>query len=125
MKSTGKFSDQRVKKGLFPLSTFVLFFLLFALLTTLQMVMIGQVIDYKSLPAQNVAAVLGFWVVITLSIIKPLIAGTFAVPVATRTTHFAAKISPIPMVIALVGTSSFFSKKRALALMVLSVKVSM
>lgn len=34
MKSTGKFSDQRVKKGLFPLSTFVLFFLLFALLTT-------------------------------------------------------------------------------------------
>ena len=63
MKSTGKFSDQRVKKGLFPLSTFVLFFLLFALLTTLQMVMIGQAIDYKSLPAQNVAAVLGFWVV--------------------------------------------------------------
>ena len=31
-----------MKRGLFPLSTFVLFFLLFALLTTLQMVMIGQ-----------------------------------------------------------------------------------
>ena len=62
MKSNGKFSDQRVKKGLFPLSTFVLFFLLFALLTTLQMVMIGQAIDYKSLPAKNVIAVLAFWV---------------------------------------------------------------
>ena len=60
MKSTGKFSDQRVKKGLFPLSTFVLFFLLFALLTTLQMVMIGQAIDYKSLPAKNVIAVVVF-----------------------------------------------------------------
>lgn len=62
MRSNGKFSDQRVKKGLFPLSTFVLFFLLFALLTTLQMVMIGQAIDYKSLPARNVIAVLVFWV---------------------------------------------------------------
>ena len=62
MKTNGKFSDRRVKRGLFPLSTFVLFFLLFALLTTLQMVMIGQAIDYKSLPARNVLAVLVFWV---------------------------------------------------------------
>ena len=62
MKTNGKFSDRRVKRGLFPLSTFVLFFLLFALLTTLQMVMIGQAIDYKHLPARNVIAVLAFWV---------------------------------------------------------------
>lgn len=62
MKTAGKFSDQRVKKGIFPFCTFVLFFLLFALLTTLQMLMIGQAIDYKNLPARNVIAVLGFWV---------------------------------------------------------------
>ena len=63
MKSAGKFSDQRVKKKLFPFSTFVLFFFMFAVLTTLQMFMIGQAIDYKNLPAQNVIAVLAFWVV--------------------------------------------------------------
>lgn len=62
MRTTARFSDQRVKKSLFPLSTFGLFFLLFALLTTLQMVMIGQAIDYRSLPARTVAAVVGFWV---------------------------------------------------------------
>ncbi len=49
MKAFGKFSDKRVKKGLFPLSTFVLFFFMFAFLTTIQMFMIGQAIDYKNL----------------------------------------------------------------------------
>lgn len=56
------YTDRRVKRSLFPLSTFGLFFLLFALLTTLQMMMIGQVIDYRSLPPANTAAVLAFWV---------------------------------------------------------------
>ena len=61
MRAPGKFSDDRVKKELFPLSTFLLFFLVFALLTTLQMMMIGRVIDYRSLPAASVAGVVGFW----------------------------------------------------------------
>ena len=73
MKSAGKFSDQRVKKKLFPFSTFVLFFFMFAVLTTLQMFMIGQAIDYKNLPAQNVIAVLAFWVV--ASVCSTLITG--------------------------------------------------
>lgn len=73
MKSAGKFSDQRVKKKLFPFSTFVLFFFMFAVLTTLQMFMIGQAIDYKNLPAQNVIAVLTFWVV--ASVCSTLITG--------------------------------------------------
>lgn len=63
MSGANKFADQRVKRELFPVSTFLLFFALFALLTTLQMVMIGQVIDYRSLPVQNVVSVLLFWVV--------------------------------------------------------------
>lgn len=62
MKAAGKFSDKRVKKGLFPLSTFVLFFFMFALLTTMQMFMIGQAIDYKNLPVKNGIAVIVFWV---------------------------------------------------------------
>lgn len=73
MKVLGKFSDKRVKKSLFPLSTFVLFFFMFALLTTIQMFMIGQAIDYKKLPPQNVLAVLVFWVV--ASVCSTLITG--------------------------------------------------
>ena len=59
----GKFSDERVKKSLFPLSTFGLFFVMFALFTTLQMMMIGQVIDYRNLPLGNTVGVIAFWVI--------------------------------------------------------------
>lgn len=61
MKRQNRFADDRVKKELFPLPTFLLFFGVFALLTTLQMMMIGQVIDYRSLPAASFAGVVGFW----------------------------------------------------------------
>lgn len=73
MKASGKFSDKRVKRGLFPLSTFVLFFCMFALLTTIQMLMIGQVIDYKNLPVKNSIAVIVFWVL--ASVCSTLITG--------------------------------------------------
>ena len=73
MKSEGKFSDKRVKKSLFPLSTFVLFFFMFALLTTIQMFMIGQAIDYKNLPVKNGIAVIVFWVL--ASVCSTLITG--------------------------------------------------
>ena len=59
----GKFSDERVKKSLFPLSAFGLFFVMFALFTTLQMMMIGQVIDYRNLPLGNTVGVIAFWVI--------------------------------------------------------------
>lgn len=62
MKVRVKYSDQRVKRQLFPFSTFLLCLFIFALLTTLQMIMIGQVIDYRSLPLQNVLSVIFFWV---------------------------------------------------------------
>lgn len=62
MKAADKFSDNRIKKGLFPVSTFILFFGMFALLTTLQMMMIGEAIDYKSLPLRSSLLVISFWV---------------------------------------------------------------
>ncbi len=62
MKIGSKFSDKRVKKGIFPLSAFVLFFFMFALLTTMQMFMIGQAIDYRNLPLENSIAVIVFWI---------------------------------------------------------------
>ena len=62
MNGPKKFSDQRIKRQLFPFSTFLLCFFIFALLTTLQMIMIGQVIDYQRLPLRNVLSVIFFWV---------------------------------------------------------------
>lgn len=62
MKTADRFSDNRIKKGLFPVSTFILFFGMFALLTTLQMMMIGEAIDYKSLPLRSSLSVISFWV---------------------------------------------------------------
>lgn len=62
MNAPKKFSDQRIKRQLFPFSTFLICFFIFALLTTLQMIMIGQVIDYQSLPLGNVLSVIFFWV---------------------------------------------------------------
>lgn len=61
MKPTERFADKRVKRQLFPVTTFVLFFVMFAVFTTVQMFMIGQVIDYRSLPLGNAVAVLCFW----------------------------------------------------------------
>ena len=62
MKTAERFTDKRVKRELFPLTTFVLFFVMFAVFTTVQMMMIGQVIDYQSLPLGNTVAVFCFWV---------------------------------------------------------------
>lgn len=60
------YADKRVRRQLFPLPTFLLFFVLFALLTTVQMLMIGRAIDYRSLPPANTAAVIVFWVAASL-----------------------------------------------------------
>lgn len=62
MRSAEKFADRRVKRALFPLRTFALFFAMFAVFTTVQMLMIGSVIDYRRLPLANTLGVLGFWV---------------------------------------------------------------
>lgn len=77
MRGVSGFSDKRVKRNIFPLSTFIMFFFMYALLTTLQMFMIGQVIDYRSLPVKNGMSVIAFWILaavgstlITTSIIK-------------------------------------------------------
>ncbi len=58
MKQPGR---RRRKAALFPLSVFVLTLLFFGLFTTLQMVIIGDYIDYARLPAGRQAAILGVW----------------------------------------------------------------
>ncbi len=61
MKEKKEFKDVRVKKKIFPVSTFLLIFLIFAVFTTLQMKIIGDKIDYKNITLSNEIAVIGMW----------------------------------------------------------------
>lgn len=53
--------DQRIKKEVFPISVFVLTLIFFALITTIQMKIIGNYIDYKNISYLAIVAVFGFW----------------------------------------------------------------
>lgn len=53
--------DQRIKKDIFPVSVFILSLLFFAVITTIQMKIIGNYIDYTEIPAFAMIGVFGFW----------------------------------------------------------------
>lgn len=53
--------DQRIKKEVFPISIFVLTLVFFALVTTIQMKIIGNYIDYKNISHISIVAIFGFW----------------------------------------------------------------
>lgn len=55
------YADPRVKSKLFPVSGFVLAFFALAALTTGQMLILGNYIDYQNLPFGYVIAVLIYW----------------------------------------------------------------
>lgn len=61
MRSRQQFSDKRVKRKVFPVWTFLLAFVVFGLFTTLQMRIIGEVIDYKSLPGHSTVLIFMVW----------------------------------------------------------------
>lgn len=56
-----KFKDARVKKKIFPVSTFLSVFVVFGVFTTIQMKIIGEEINYRSIPIHHVIMVLGVW----------------------------------------------------------------
>lgn len=53
--------DQRIKKEIFPVSMFILSLLFFALITTIQMKIIGNYIDYTEISRFAMTGVFGFW----------------------------------------------------------------
>ncbi|MBU5477899.1 HAMP domain-containing histidine kinase [Eubacterium sp. MSJ-13] len=53
--------DTRIKKKIFPASIFIISFLFLAVITTIQMKIIGNYINYKSIPAVGIASVIIFW----------------------------------------------------------------
>lgn len=61
MKERTEIHDARVKKKIFPISTFLAVFVAFGLFTTIQMHVIGENIDYKSIPVSSQIMILGLW----------------------------------------------------------------
>lgn len=61
MKEKSTFQDKRVKKKIFPISMFLAVFMAFGLFTTIQMQIIGDKIDYKSITIYHQIIVLGLW----------------------------------------------------------------
>ena len=53
--------DSRIKKKIFPISTFVLSFLVFAILTTIEMKIIGNYIDSAEIPKKLIVGIFIFW----------------------------------------------------------------
>lgn len=56
-----EFTDARVKKKIFPVSTFLSVFVVFGVFTTIQMKIIGEEINYQSIPIHHGIMVLGVW----------------------------------------------------------------
>ena len=53
--------DQRIKKRIFPVSIFILLLVFFAVITTIQMKIIGNYIDYTEISPTAMVSVFGFW----------------------------------------------------------------
>ena len=64
MSKKKSFKDKRVKKKLFPVPVFFSAFVVFAVFTTLQMKIIGDFIDYKSIPIAHQISLVIFWILI-------------------------------------------------------------
>lgn len=56
-----QFADRRVKKKLFPFSTFISVFFAFAVFTTIQMKILGKSIDATNIPKSNEIAIFVVW----------------------------------------------------------------
>ena len=53
--------DQRIKKEIFPVSVFIISLVFFAVITTIQMKIIGDYINYAEIPYLAKTSVFGFW----------------------------------------------------------------
>ncbi|MGN1350840.1 MAG: ATP-binding protein [Anaerovoracaceae bacterium] len=61
MKEKRAYQDHRVKKKIFPVSVFFSVFVASGLFTTMQMKIIGEEIDYKSIPPHSHVLIFGIW----------------------------------------------------------------
>lgn len=62
MRKQTEFRDVRVKKKIFPITTFLSAFVAFALFTTIQMKIVGEEINYESVPLRSQMMIFLFWI---------------------------------------------------------------
>lgn len=67
MKERVEFRDARVKKKIFPLSTFFAVLVIYGLFTTIQMKIIGESIDYRNIPVRSQIETFVLWILIALA----------------------------------------------------------
>lgn len=67
MKEKKEFQDARIKKKIFPVSTFLAVLVIYGLFTTIQMKIIGESIDYQNIPAINQVETFVLWILIALT----------------------------------------------------------
>lgn len=66
MKEKNEFKDVRVKKKMFPISTFLSVFIAFGLFTTVQMKIIGNNINYKNISLRSHIIIFGLWIAVAV-----------------------------------------------------------
>lgn len=66
MKRKEAYRDSRVKRRIFPVSTFIAAWVVIAVLATLQLQALNEYFDYRHLPTRNALAVLVIWIVIAV-----------------------------------------------------------
>ena len=59
-----KVRDPRVKVSVFPLQGFIISFIALGLLTTCQMLILQDFVDYSSLPLKYVVAIVAYWILV-------------------------------------------------------------
>ena len=67
MKRRKGFRDKRVKRKIFPFFTFLSAFIAFGIFTTIQMHIIGEAIDYRSVSVQRQIAIFCFWFIVAVA----------------------------------------------------------
>lgn len=61
-----KYQDHRVKRKVFPLSTFFSVYVIFALLATMHMQILRKYIDYRHIPVENAVAIFVIWILVAV-----------------------------------------------------------
>ena len=67
MKEKKEFRDIRVKKKIFPVSTFLAVLVIYGLFTTIQMKIIGESIDYRNIPVRSQIETFVLWILIAMA----------------------------------------------------------
>lgn len=67
MRARTEYRDARVKKKIFPISTFLTVLVIYGLFTTIQMKIIGESIDYRNIPVRSQIETFALWILIALA----------------------------------------------------------